>query len=394
MNRERWSVVVLSATVIVTSTEVGWGADSPEVEAPLVDAYGTECEQPWIGELGSQILDQLNARRRGRGHADLIVDPALTLAAAAHVAQFRNGARPQPFADGVGSVRYWLDAAGVTTQFARSACAEVEASTEPAGILSALKPSLDTIGMTHVGIGCRHEGDRVLATVVAAAQYLSLASPVPRVDPGRACRLVGQFRDPVQGYCVVLTRPDGTTVRVARADRQRMAVTVPVGGDVGRYVIELVGLTDGGPLMTDVLKLHVGTPWPKPSQQTIAGPLKADSESEANALVAAVNKLRAAQAMAPLKRDRQLMQIGEYNSGGLRKRQASDPNGKVAHVYIRSLVRYRTYRVDGVVGQRSPEAGEVRGALSSAFTHIGVGMARGKLGGKDTVWTTVILMAK
>ena len=393
MNRERWPAVVLLAVAAFTSAEVGWGASSQTPEAPLVDAYGAECRRPQLSTIESRILHRLNALRREQGSADLIVDPALTIAAAAHVSQFPSGAKPQPFADGAGSVRYWLDAAGLSTQFARSACANVEAGAEPDDIVDALKPTLSTLGMTHAGIGCRREGDRFFATVIATTQYLSLASPVPRFDPGRACRLVGQFRDPVQGYCIVLTRPDGTTVRAAKANRQQMDVAVPVGADAGRYVIEVVGLTDRGPLLTDVLKLYVATPWPPPFAPPTPGSPTDSAESQADARVSAVNKLRTARAMAPLKQHRQLMQIAEYNSSGLCKRKAREPDSKVAHVYMRSLIRYRTYRVDGAIGQRAPRSTEVRGALSTAFTHIGVGMAKGKLDDRDTVWTTVILMA-
>ena len=394
ISRERWAIAVLSAAAVVTSVEVGWGADGLGLRDPLVAAYAEKCDGPRLSKAEAQILDRLNALRREQGPGDLIVDPALSLAAATHVSQFRNGAKPQPFAEGTGSVRYWLDSAGASTQFVRSACADVEARTGPEGIVAALKPSFNSAGMTQVGIACRPQGERLFATVVAASRHLSLTSPVPRLNPGRACRLTGQFRDPVQGYCVVLTRPDGTAVRAAKANGQQMDVTVPVGSDAGRYVIELVGLTDAGPLLTDVLKLYVGTPWPRPFEQTTDEQLPAPSESEAETLMSAVNQQRVAHAMAPLKQDRQLMQIAEYNSKALCKRQTREPDGKVAHVYMRSLVRYRTYRVDGAVGQRTPGVAEVRGALSSTFTHIGVGMARGELNGKDTVWTTVILMAK
>lgn len=377
-------------------------AAKPGIGAALVRGYGARCEPPALSEMESGVIAALNEGRRKREQALLTVDPVLCLAAAAHARQFADTREPDTFADGRGSVRYWLDASGVSTVFVTSACAKIEANAKPEAAAEALEPGLDTDRKTHVGIGSARVEDEVLITAITAARYVSL-QPIPaRLAPGQTCRLAGKLHEPLKGCHVLLTSPTGAMTRVAAVEGQQMDVTVRLSPGRGEYAIEIIGTTDRGPMLTDVLKLYVGVPYPKPFAQKPPPPAKRARQRTAAAtegdmaaeLASRINKLRLMRDLKPLRTHSKLTKIAAYNSKELRDRKARDPDSTVADVYIKSQVRYKAYKVKLFVSPRLPKADHLRLAQIEIFSHIGVGIAKGEMDGKEVIWGTVILMAK
>ena len=391
------AIALLGMTVCAGSAPRRAGA-----AAPLVAAYAARLDAPPLSPGESAL-----ARARIAQHEGLALDPALCLAAAAHAAQFQDGAGPDTFADGKGSVRYWLDAAGVSTTLVSAGCAQVEADAGAQAILEALRPKLSVAGMTSLGVGSSQaKRERVFTAIVAARRVV--LEPVPLLpQPNETYRLVATLRPPLQGCRIWLTSPDGQTSLVAEAQGRELDGELRFGDSVGRYVVEVVGQTDGGLALTDVLRLHVGEPYPKPFAQAPAPapprplptakkapPEPTTPEEMADALLAEINRLRVQRAIMPLARHEKLMQIAGYNSQDLRRRKAAKPDSILAKIYVKSQVRCKAYSAAVFVGPKPPSASRIKLARNRIFTHIGIGIVKGDLHGREVLWVTIIFIGK
>ena len=404
-SRGHWlqaGLLIATLSALAAGADTAPDAAKPGSGAPLVPGYAIACPMPTLTAMESGVVDALNHGRAKRGQAVLEIDPALCLAAAAHVKQFVDGDELDPFADARGSVRYWLAAAGVSTVFVTSACAAVDGGSGPDAAAAALEPRLNADAMTHVGIGTVHVQDEVLISVIAAARHITLQPTPGRVEPGHTFRLAGRLHEPLTGARVVLACPDGAMTCVASVQGREIDVAVALGREAGEYRIDIVGLAEHGPMLTDVLRLHAGVPYPQPFAQQPPPPADAarqrpepvsDADMAAE-LVSRINKLRLARGLKPLRTRSKLMQIAAYNSKELRDRDAREPNSAVADVYIKSQVRYKAYKVALFVGPRLPRARDMRLTQIELFTHVGVGISQGDMDGKAVMWGTVILVAK
>ena len=385
-----------------------FAAQAAPAQGPLVAAYGARLARPTLNKTEAAMVQALNAKRPADASAKLALDPALCLAAAAHAAQFADGAEPDTFADGLGSVRYWLDAAGVSTRFVRGACATVAASAKPEAMLEALEPDLETAGMTHVGVGSTRAGEHVAVTVIVAKRLAQL-DPIPlRPNPGETYRLAGKLHESLHGCTVLLTDPSGQTRRVAQASGREFDCELTLADKPGLYVVEVVGVGDRGPVLADVLRLHAGRAFPAPFAQqprpprAEPAPAKAETAPSASAdpakiaekLILDISHARMALAIQPLQAHPVLKQIATYNSQDMRRRGAKQPESRLAHVHMKSLFRCQAYKVAGFVGPRPPSVEKMRLATNRVFTHVGVGIAKGQLDGKEVMWGTLIFARK
>jgi len=274
-----------------------------------------------------------------------------------------------------------------------------------ADLAKALRPKLDTAGMTAVGVGSVAVGDSVAYTVIVAKRHIAL-KPVPIAPAAaKALNIAGELDPSLTGSHVLMTDPDGRTRIVAEAKGRQLNALLPIGDAPGRYVVELIAMADDGPTLTDVLELHVGVPFPKPfvmappgDKPAVAGPkppTPTTPEGQAEALLKSINELRMRGAIMPLTHHKKLAEIALYNSQELRRRRTSSPNTVLADIYVKNQVRYRAFKAAAFVTARPPRAQDLKLARSRFFTHIGIGLARGKLkNGKDVIWGTIILMAE
>ncbi len=367
--------------------------------APLVRSYGQSLPEPKLTRLESAAVEAL---RRAQGDAaSLTVDPALCLAARAHAAQFASDETPRAFAFGKGSVRYWMDAAGVSVVDARAGCARVAEDATGEQILKALKPSVSPKGMNIVGAGAGRKGGKTVVTVIAARRRI-VFDPFPMTPaPGRTYRLKGRLTAGLRGWKVLLTDPSGRLRRLADGESPYLDAAVPLLCGRGRYVVEVLADAAEGLVETDVFKLYAGVAFPRPFTPTSAKRAARAPASTvqtptqmAEALIKQINKLRMESAMLPLRRDPKLMRIALYNSQDLARRRSAKPDSRLAQIFVRSQVRCRTCGVAPYVGTKPPPAGRIKLAFNAAFTHVGVGVAQGELEGKRVVWVTVILVER
>ncbi len=382
-------------TLALWAAPWGWAAETPR--APLVPAYGAMLPAPVLNDTESAIIEEL---RKGREQAQaLTVDPALCKAAAAHAGQFGATDTPDTFADGKGSVRYWLDAAGVSTVLVRAGCAKVDAGADAAAIIKALRPAVNATGMTHVGVAAARAGEKQIVTVIAAARR-TLLEPIPiQPQPGATYRLGAKLGAGAQGGRVLLTRPDGQTVTAAACTGRELAGELRLGKQPGTYIVEFIELSRTGPTLTDALRLHVATPYPAPFAQRRPKPAAAAKQAEpktpeqmAAALIDGINKLRMKNAIMPLRRNAKLMKIARYNSQELARRRDGKLDTRLANIYVRNQIRCKAFGVAPYVASRLPDAAKIRLGLNAVFTEVGIGIVKGDFEGKPVLWITVIFI--
>jgi len=399
-----WAYCTRAAAVLVCLAAPGRAATTTTRSAPLVTSYAEAIAAVELDARDRAVLDALDALRGKDGLATLTLSPALCLAARAHAAQFPGDQPPDPFPDGLGSVPYWATAAGVSTVFVRGACTTATGETDPTDLAKALHQALDAKHMTLVGLGRSTGKDFGRITAIAARPYVAL-SPVP-MQPGQTLRLQGRLDKALKGCLVTVTGPDGKTRRAHTAAGPKLDARLSLGDAQGEYRVEIVGLTDRGPMLTDVLRLYRGTACPrafaqrppKPRATKPPGPAQAAAPTTAKdivqALVAGINRERASRAIQPLAVHAKLTQIAEYNSKELLRRKTLKPDGKLVDIYMKGQVRYKAYNSAFFVGPKPPDPQDMKLTHNRFFTHIGVGIAKGELKGKDTIWGTIILMAQ
>ena len=399
-----WANCAQAAALLVCLAVPCRAATTTTRSAPLVASYAEAIAAVELHAPDRAVLDALNALRGKDGLATLTLSPALCLAAKAHSAQFPEDEPPDPFPDGLGSVSYWAAAAGVSTVFLRGACTTATTETDPADLAKALHQALDAKHMTLVGLGRSTGKGFARITVIAARPYVAL-SPAP-MQPGQALELRGRLDKTLKGCFVTVTGPDGKTRRAHTAAGPELDARLSLGDAPGEYRVEIVGLADRGPMLTDVLRFHRASAYPRPFAQQPPPPRAAKPPGPAQtaaptttqdivqALVDGINRERTSRAIQPLAVHAKLAQIAEYNSKELRRRETLKPDGKLVDIYIKSQVRFKAYNTAFFVGPRPPKPQDMKLTHNRFFTHIGVGIAKGELKGKETLWGTIILMAQ
>ena len=349
---------------------------------------------PPLSRLEADALARAEARLPQRTRPVLsapLVDAARALARAA------AAGAPRPLS--AHSLRAALGDAGVFDP----APAAVVLSAPPSSLADAVADAVGFRGATHLGIGVEERGGLAWAVLLATERRAELA-PVPRqVAPGGTVRLRGRLVR-LDAPRVHVTSPSGAVREVpVRRDGDGFAADVTLA-EPGTHRIEVGGTGARGPTVAALLDVSAGDPSPEEDAADVPDPVD-DAAAEA-IVVAAVDALRVARGLAPLRREAALDAEARRHSaamlaaGTVAHRVAG--GGDVASRVSAAGVAYRTARENVARGDGAWDAHRAvtdspahrANLLAPDVSLLGLGIARGRLpGGQPVTYLTEILVA-
>jgi uncharacterized protein YkwD len=319
--------------------------------------------------------------------------------AARRLARAAADGEPHPLSSS--ALRTALGEAGVHDP----APAAVLLSSRPASLPDALAAAAGFRGATHLGVGVELR-DGLAWAVLLASERRAEIDPFPgRVAPGDAATLAGR-----------LVRLDAPRVWVASPSGEAREIPVEISGgrftawipfpEPGTWRVEVGGTGPRGATVAALLEVVSGSSSPprRGSPTTEPSP-EPQAEAAAAAVRAAVDALRAAQGLGPLRRDPALDEQARKHSaamlaaGTVAHRLEGGPD--VAARVAASGVAYRSARENVARGDGVMDAhramvespAHLANLLAPEVTLLGLGTARGKLpGGQPVVYLTEILV--
>jgi uncharacterized protein YkwD len=370
---------------------------TPSAPAALEVARGRYGEEPPVA-LSALEAEALAAVRSRQGGAARL-SGALVVAA-------RDLARRAAAGDADPLARAHLRAAlarGLAADPAPLASLVVaRATSAPAALGASLQGPSDA---THLGIGAAARGGQAAIVLLRARRTASLR-PFPREVPVGAREVLAGEVVGLDAPAVHLTAPSGASRAArdegggARAFRAALAFDAP-----GRWVVEVVGRGPRGPEVAALLTVSCGgVPLEEAAGAEEPDPPERGAAEEA--VLHAVDALRARQGLPPLERSAALSEVARRHS------EAMLAAGQVAHVLPGTGdVRARLARAgigyavalenvargpSALAAQRGLEESPAHreNMLSREATRAGAGVARGALpSGDPIVYLTQILVA-
>src|SRR5512137_122052 len=279
--------------------------------------------------------------------------------------------------------------------------AAVVLSSRPGSVAEALAAAVGFRGATHVGVGMEMHDGMAWAVLLASERRAELEPFPRRVTPGDAVTLAGR-----------LVRLDAPRVWVASPSGDAREVPVELSGgrftawipfsEHGTWRVEVGGTGPRGPTVAAILDVVSGGPSPaRPGSR----PPEPAPDAAAAAVRAAIDALRAAQGLGPLRGDPALdAQARKHSAAMLTAGTLAhqvEGGGDVAQRVAAAGVSYRSVRENVARGDGVMDAhramvespAHLANLLAPGLALVGVGTARGKLpGGQVVVYLTEILV--
>jgi len=356
------------------------------------DCYGGAIEaRPPLDPLGRRLKAELDRWASGKGLAALTEDERLDRVASDMACAMSGGKSPAPEL-----LTFLASYYGLVEPEPSVVLISGEAGAE-AAIIDQLGRKLADAPASErsiqVGIGVCRAGEAFQA-VIALQEHVLALSPIPRTLPrggraGIAGRVAAGLHDPT----VLLTGPAGAVSRLpTRVAGNAFWAELECSGD-GAYQVEIMAEDRRGPSVVANFPVYCGRPPPR-SLRLTTSPAPASPASPAaieQQILVLLNRDRAVSGVPPLVSDVRLAEVARRYSQEMASRR------EVAHLSQSSGSAVDRIRAAGItpaptvvaenVGQDYSAEGSEQGfmtspghranILSSAVTHVGIGVALG-----------------
>jgi len=337
-----------------------------------------------------KVLGLINRARLGAGLAPLAWDGLLGQVAREHSADM---VRHKYFAyesPTLGSITYRLHRAGCSAPSVRQVICQVGALEDVLKQLNEARHPFHLEPDTHIGIGVYSTWLPPLHTVtLLAVQRLSEVASFPMLaEPGETRRLEWRLAVGLGDPRVVISPPQGVVYDVPVVTRASGGYSAVISFDrgAGKYVIQLGATGAQGPVITDVMYVYVGVPYPPPVATVDATP-----EGEGNPetiILARLNAERMNSGLRPLRLDARLSAVARAHSRDMAEHHffahVSPRTGDLDERLKRAGIRLKSSAENLSQGRSAVEAvaglmnspAHRRHILNPEFEQVGIGIAR------------------
>jgi len=342
-----------------------------------------------------EVLRRLNAARRARGLPPLKSEARLARVARRHSEEMQRNDFFDYTSRRHGSLREQVLRAGVSATMLRFQICQVNHLDNVIRRLdqSGAPPHLERD--THIGVGVVRWGlpRRYLVTLIFLRCQARLESFPMQVQPGERRRLAGSLAKRLKDPGVSLLPPGASVVRLpveVGADG-RFSTVVAFDRGRGEYIVEVVARGPLGPTVTDLMKVYVGVPLPKPRRPEADDTTLSAREAEV-LMVRLLNEDRRRHELKPLRASEALSNVARAHSRDMMAHRffahVSPTRGSLAkriqaarvalESYAENIATDTSIRRAQRLLMESPE--HRKNILCEEFDVVGVGIVRSRTG--------------